>query len=420
MSKKSPYFVIFTVGCFITGNMIGAGILGLPIKTGMAGFWPSMAGLLALSAALFFTAVVLAKESIKRRQEIFHYPSLYHEYFGSAGKWIATLANLMILYGLLTVYLTGSATVITRLLNIPVPKFVILIAFFTIFTCITFLKPKLVFRLSTLFVVLLWISFIILVVMGERYVDPSRLAYQNWKMLPAALPIIIMAANFHSIIPTVCKRLKWNLKHIVTAFLFGALIGFVMNVIWIQVGIGVMPLKGAGGILHALQKSLPATVPLAKAIKSPLFLEASLMFTLTAIITSYISIGHTQIDFIEDIITNHTRIPPSRALSFTLSFAPPLIISIIYPDIFLGALDFVGGTGKVILFGIFPCVLAIKSTRTLVRRLLVAVPALVLFCFVLIFKVGQELGMSILKRGMNYWTHNFISHNYGPQNEPRQ
>lgn len=408
------------VGCFITGNMIGAGILGLPIKTGVAGFWPSMVGLLALSAALFFTAIVLAKESIKRRQEIFHYPSLYQEYFGHAGKWVATLANLTILYGLLTVYLTGSATVIARLLNIPVPRFVILLVFFAIFTGITFLKPKLLFKLSTLFVVLLWISFGILVVMGERYVDASRFAYQDWKMLPAALPIIVIAANFHNIIPTICKKLNWNLRDILLAFLFGAVVGFVMNAIWIQIGIGVLPLKGAGGILHALQKSLPATVPLANAIKTPLFIQAALMFTLTAIITSYISIGRTQIDFIDDVITNYTRMPRSAALNFALAFAPPLIISLVYPDIFLDALDFVGGIGKVILFGIFPCILAIRSMRSLAKRLLIAVPALLLFCVILIFKVGQGLGLSHIKRGVNYWTNNFRPHNYKPQDEFRK
>ncbi len=417
MNKKIPFSLIFMVGCFITGNMIGAGILGLPIKTGMAGFWPSMAGLLALSAALFFTAVVLAKESIKNRRENFHYPSLYQEYFGTAGKWIATLANLIILYGLLTVYLTGSTTVIARLLNVPVPKSAIMLIFFTIFTGITFFRPKLLLWCSTLFVVFLWISFGVLVIMGEKYVDASRFAYRDWKMLPAALPIIVMAANFHNIIPTICKKLNWNIRDILLAFTFGAVIGFIMNVIWIQVGIGVLNLEGAGGILNALQKNLPATVPLANAIKSPLFMQAALMFTLTAIITSYISIGRTQIDFIDDIITNHTRMPSSGFLSFALSFAPPLIISLLYPNIFLSALDFVGGTGKVILFGIFPCILAIRSMRSLLKRLLLAAPALVLFWFILIFKTGQEMGLSVLKRGVNYWTHNFESRNYEPQNK---
>ncbi|NQT22927.1 MAG: hypothetical protein HQ579_05750 [Candidatus Omnitrophica bacterium] len=411
MEKKVPFSLVFMTGCFITGNMIGAGILGLPIKTGVAGFIPSLIGLSLLSCALFFTAIILAKESIKRRQPIFHYPTLYGEYFGSFGKWLAIIANLIILYGLITIYLTGSVAIITRLINIPVPKFVVTLIFFVIFTMITITNPRFLLRCSTLFVVLLWLAFAVIVIMGERYVDTSRYTYTDWGMFPAALPIMVMAANYHNIIPTVCKKLKWDLKSIVTAFLFGSIIGFIMNALWIQIGIGVLPLQGSGGLLEALQKNIPATVPLANAIRTPVFLEASLLFALLAIITSYISIGNTHVDFIDDIIVNHTRLKSSKILTLVLAFAPPLVITLIYPDIFLNTLDFVGGIGKVLLFGVLPCIIALITMRSLVKRILFVVPTMLLFAGIFLFKLGQELHLVRNMPKTQYWKYNFTPYN---------
>jgi tyrosine-specific transport protein len=101
----------------------------------------------------------------------------------------------------------------------------------------------------------------------------------------------------------------------------------------------------------------------------------------------------------------------NRALTIGIVFAPPLAIALAYPDIFLNALDFVGGIGVVILFGIFPCIIALKRKGPLFKRLVFAVPVLILFVSILFFKAQQELGMSRLKPTVEYWTNfRFFSH----------
>jgi tyrosine-specific transport protein len=398
------------VACFITGNLIGAGILGLPIKTGVAGFLPSLAGTFMISCAMFLTAMVLARESVSTHQEVFHYPSMYRQYFGPFGKWAATAANLVILYGSLLVYITGATAIIIDFSHTGIPRELIILLFFIPVTAVTIINPKSLLKFNTFFVILLLVSFAGLVAMGERYVEAQRLERVDWAMLPAALPIIVMAANFHSIIPTVCKQLKWNFRDITIAIFAGTLIGFIMNSIWIHTGIGVLPLSGQGGIVHALDNNLPATVPLAEAIKTHLFTPVSIVFAIVAIVTSYISFGNTTMDFIDDIMTNHIKVK-NRLLTVGLAFFPPLIIAIVYPDIFLNALDFVGGIGVVILFGIFPCVIALKRKGHLFRKVLLFAPVLVLFIAILLFKGLQESGNSGLNPKVEYWTNfRFFSH----------
>ena len=75
-----------------------------------------------------------------------------------------------------------------------------------------------------------------------------------------------------------------------------------------------------------------------------------------------------------------------------LTFVPPLIISIIYPDIFLKALNIVGGVGIVILFGILPSILAIIRAKTTSKRTL-GIAMLILFTVFLLFQLGQQFGL---------------------------
>jgi len=66
---------VFLIVCLIVGNMIGAGILALPINTGLSGFLLSLVGMLVLGGAMFFSAVVLSGEAIAEKTEVFNYPS---------------------------------------------------------------------------------------------------------------------------------------------------------------------------------------------------------------------------------------------------------------------------------------------------------------------------------------------------------
>ncbi len=100
------------IALLVTGNLIGAGILALPMQTGGAGILYSFLGMVVFGGAMYFTALVLAKEAVERKEDNFNYPSLYESYLGPWGKWLATGANLLILYGLLTAYIGDGLTII--------------------------------------------------------------------------------------------------------------------------------------------------------------------------------------------------------------------------------------------------------------------------------------------------------------------
>jgi len=408
MRSKLNIMLIIAVVLLIIGNVIGAGILGLPIETGLAGFYPSLIGMLFIAVVMYFTSIVLSNEAIRTQESNFHYPSLYHQYLGNAGKWIAIVAYLLIFYGTLTAYLTGAASIIVELFHPPLSTSMIIVIFAGILTAIAMANMKILHRYNSAFVVLMLIAFALIVVMTQKFVEPARLAHHDWRFFPASIPIIIISLNFYNIIPMICKDLKWNPAAIWKAVFFGLFIGYALNAIWMQVSLGSLPLGGdTVSISSALQNNYPATVPLAQKVQSPMFTSYSLIFAVLAITTSFLSNGKGLMGFVDDLTINHFKFfkKPNQLVSGLVSFGPPLLIALIYPNIFLKALDIVGGIGIVILFGILPCLIAIIRPNRLFRVLGILV--LIAFCFFLLIEFAREFGLLKLEPSIEYWKYNF-------------
>lgn len=406
MSSKAPSDAvkIIVVAFLITGNLIGAGILALPVNTGLAGLIPSLVGMIAICGMMYFSAVVLAREANTSRQESFNYPSLYHQHLGSGGKWVAVLANLLILYGLLTAYLTGGSTIITQLFNIKSPLFsgVIMLLLFFVVTGVTVLGVGLIKKFNSLLMVLLWGSFFIIVFIAGRHVEVQRLAFHDWAFLPATVPIIVTSFHFHNIIPTVCADMKWDSRLVSRAMLLGMIIGFAMNAIWIFVGVGALPLTGTISLDAAYHANIPATVPLSQIIGSGAFVVFAMIFALIAIMTSYVANGLGLMGFIRDLTENFlgTRNP---VIVIVLAFGPPLIVSYLFPDIFLKAMNLVGGVGIVVLFGILPSLISFKKTTRKPVKIF-SVCMCLLFSLFLLLELGQEFGLLHLNPSVEHWT----------------
>jgi tyrosine-specific transport protein len=399
MNKGAGFFSVVTVAFLITGNLVGAGILGLPVNTGIDGMLPSVVAMLIFGAAMFYTAVVLGKEAIDTEEETFNYPSLYQKYIGSAGKWVAILANMLILYGLLTAYLTGGSTIICQIFNLSAgySVLVILLVFFVL-TIFTLSGDKIIQRYNALLMILLWGSFAIIVFLGEQHVEPIRLKHCDWGFLPVAIPIIVTAFHFHNIIPNVCHSMKWDLKAVCKAMIIGMFIGFLMNAIWIQVGIGMLPLGGSeDSLIYCYKHNIPANVPMAGIIHSRTFTLFSMLFALLAITTSYVANGLGLLGFNRDLVQNFFK-TKNKGLVAIITFIPPLVIALLFPNIFLKAINLVGGVGIVMLFGVLPCIIGFLKSKSR-RGKVLAVILLLLFGAVFLLQIAEETGIIDIQPG---------------------
>ena len=394
---------VLTVGILITGNLVGAGILGLPINTGLAGFFPSLIVMVLVWGLMLGSAVVISDQVLASGEENFDLPSLFGRTLGRGGQWVAVLANLLILYGLLVAYLSGGTSILVNLFGLTGPAWVVTLVFFAFTTTIALFGVAIVRKGNAALMVVMWLAFAGLIALALPDMEPGRLAFTDLVFIPSALPIMLTAFHFHNIIPTACHSLDLDRTAVIKALLLGTLIGLGMNTLWNLTVMGALPVADAGhdNVLYAFESGLPATVPLAAIVSSKLFTSCGLTFAILAITTSYLTNGTALLAFCRDMSQGllKTRNP---ILIATLAFGPPLAVTLFFPNLFLKALDVVGGVGISLLFGILPGVLLIRQARS-PRAKALGLVMVVCFAAILLFELGQEFGLLRLDPENELW-----------------
>ncbi len=393
---------IITMGFMVAGNLIGAGILGLPVNLGLAGLWPALLGNGLVCLLMYSTACILAGQKSLTESKTADYPTLFQKELGAGGKWVAVAGNLLILYGLLTAYLGGAGQALASMFPLA-PPLVFTLLFWGAASGLTLFGMEILRQGNALLMTLLLVSFTALVVFCLQKADVSRLASHDWGFAPATLPILVTAFNFHNLIPTLCRSVEHDHQAVRRAMALGILLGLAMNVVWITAVTAALPLSGNGGvsILSAFQQNQPATVPLAALLHSNVFSVIALVFTLLAITTSYMTTGTALTSFLTDLAGSWSR-RPGHGLVAALCFGPPLAVALTYPDLFLTALNVVGGVGIGLIFGVLPALVCIRQSRS--RMLTAAGWALLLaFGTVLLLEIGQELGMLQIHPSVEHW-----------------
>jgi len=393
MKERHPLITLLATAFLITGSLVGAGILGLPIEAGIPGFFPSVLMILIFGSGMYFTSLVLAQENLETRSENFNFPSLYSLHLGNFGKWTAIVVHLFILYGLLIAYLVGATAIIADLLHITHHLNWVLFILFCILTLLSATGVKLASEYNTPLVILLCLIFVAVIFISVKNVHFIRLTHTHWIFTPVVAPIIVTSFFFQNLIPDVTKNLSWKKSHVFTAISIGMIICALMNILWTGIGIGDLPFAhNINSLVHAYQHQLPANIPMAHVLHSTVFTVLTALFALLAIVTSFIAQSVSLMSFNRDLMEHHFKIS-SKLFCAALTFAPPLIISLINPNIFMSALNVTGGIGIIILFGVLPCALAIIK-KSLSRPFKIAGWIfLILFLIVLLFEIASVVGL---------------------------
>jgi tyrosine-specific transport protein len=264
---------------------------------------------------------------------------------------------------MMVAYLSGGAVAASQIYGGAEGESICLIVFFIVLTALMLGGRRLVHHSNALMVILMWIAFVVIVAVTERHVHVERMRHCNWNFFPFALPVVLTAFWFHNIIPNVCRNLKWERKAIRQVVSFAVGIGVVMYLVWMLVSVGAIPLTGAkDSLTEAYRMNLPATIPLENISDSRAFKVFAMAFALLALSSSYISTALGARGFNEDLL-RHFKIKTSFPLIMFITLAPSFIIALLFKDVFIKAVNLVGGLGIAVLYGILPCVLALIRRR---------------------------------------------------------
>jgi tyrosine-specific transport protein len=354
-TKNSPS--VFGGALLVTGSCVGAGMLGLPIMTGLVGFFPSL--ILFFIAAIFmtFTALLLVEVQQEFSQPV-NLSTMCGFSLGKVGRFLCWVTYLFLFYALLVAYtaLSGHHTslLLEHFLSVNLPEWVGSLFFVILFGAVVYRGTTPVDLLNRFFMVFKILAYFGLIFVGSRFIDTNLYSRVSWNYLLPAIPIMIISFGFHNMVPSLVKHFGNDSRKVVLSILWGVLMTVVVNLLWQWVALGSIPVGGKDGLMDSYQKGVDAAQSMSMVLSTPsvsLFSNALAFF---AIMTSFLAQSMSLVHFLQDATQVKVKEGQESFPITCLALLPPLLIAILGPNLFFSALNFAGGICTMLLFGVLP------------------------------------------------------------------
>lgn len=338
----------------IGGSCVGAGMLGLPIVTGLSGFYPSLVMLL-ISWAFMTTTALLVLEVNNWFSKDVNIISMVGLSLGKWGQRLSWILYLFLFYSLLVAYQAGIGSDVsamsTHFVGHHIQPWLGTFFFILLFGCLIYAGTRSVDIFNRFLMAGKILSYFGIVVLGLMNISPNLLERSNIHSIFFSLPILIISFGFHNMIPTISSYMKGNLKRIRIVILSGSLFALIVYLLWDLIVLGIVPLEGKYGIMESLNAGKDASVAIAGILGNSWVTRFAQGLAFFSLLTSMLLQSLALVHFLADGL--QTKYKESVSL-LVLVLAPPFLLSILKPDIFFKALDFAGGICAVVLFGILP------------------------------------------------------------------
>jgi tyrosine-specific transport protein len=361
MDKKLIQIVLF-----IAGNAIGAGVLGLPVTLGGAGFWPSLLAIFILYGAMLHTGQILANCVIETRS--FDLPSLFQKTLGKPGVIIFSMAYFTLFFCLLVAYWTGLGSIFSEV-SFPCRGALFLVVTLLLFHGFRSIGPLNVVLTGGFIIAFTVLIFSIFQVKGEALVRIG-----DWGVVNRSLAVILCSYGFHGAVPFVCSQLDFDKKSIEKAITWGAFFPFLFNVIILWASFRAL---NPEELARGLAQGLPVFAILSQKEGMHLCALWGQIFSFFAIITSLIGVSLTMGNALQDCFSGRAMKLPIIGVTVFL----PFIISFYNPSIFIRTLEFSGGILLNIIAGILPLIVRIRARKSNLFR---DVTLLIIFSYILL------------------------------------
>ncbi|KAL6896940.1 hypothetical protein ACP4OV_007512 [Aristida adscensionis] len=192
------------------------------------------------------------------------------------------------------------------------------------------------------------LSFTSLVVVASGNLQWSSLLEANFAATPQSIPIIALSFVYQNVVPVLCTDLEGDLSKVRTAIVAGTAIPLGLFLVWDAVILGTIPvLAGSSTVSDPLEQLRSSNGMVGPIVE---------IFSFLAIGTSFIGFVLGLSDFLADLL----KLPSgqNKPLPYIITLVPPLILSLLDPEIFFKALDFAGTYGVLVLFGVFPAAMS--------------------------------------------------------------
>ena len=345
----------------IAGCCIGAGMLGLPITTGLVGFFPSIIILFAAWGFMFSTSKLLIEANSWFPKQEINLITLAGKILGKSGQILVWGLFLMLFYSLLAAYFIKGGDILYSTLLISLPyaspatgTAILFIVSLVVLNC----KLSILDRANYIFMIILFLSFCLLLQQSLDHADIKNLSHQSYDGVIFLFPFLIIAFGYHNLIPSIRNYLEQDDLKLSKAIYYGSIIPLIIYTIWICAMLSIIPLNGEYSITSSFAKNQIATEPLSAITGSGLVHISAMLFSFAAIITSIFGQGLSLVDFFTDGLSLPKK---HRFAASLLAMLPPYAIIQFNPDIFFTCLGLAGGVAAALLYGFLPALIVYRG-----------------------------------------------------------
>lgn len=367
LSRRQPS--VWWGAMIICGTVVGAGMFTLPVV--MAGAWFGWAMMLLLISwgGMLLSGLLFMRVSLTYPPGT-GYDTLTKDLLGRGWAALNGLSILFVLGILTYAYISASGPVYQHSisqLGLPISTAEAKVLLTLCVAVVVWLGTTGVSRLMT-FCVLAKILLLIVLFGGllTQVNVPSLLSgpaagERYWPYALGVLPFCLASFGYHGNITGLVNYYGGNKQNITRALVLGTLLSLALYLFWLTSTMGNLPraafpeIVKQGGDIAALIAALRAHLHV-----NALALMMSI-FSHFAVIASFLGVTAGLFDFIADRL-GFANSPGARLKTASLTFLPPLLASIWWPNGFVAAIGF-AGLFATLWAVIIPALLAWKSQQ---------------------------------------------------------
>jgi len=382
----------------IAGTTIGVGMLALPIATGEAGFFPSIAIYFLCWLFMLCTGLLLL-EVCQWMPKDSNLITMAHKLFGAWGKGLCWIVYLFLFVTVMIAHVAGGGDVLSQLSGGSLSRWASALVYVVMFSPVVYLGTKSVDRLNLILMSGVVITYLLFIGFSYDHVNFSLLTRGEWSKAWLAIPVLFTAFTYQVIIPTLMTYMERDVKKVRLSIILGTTIPLAVYLIWEMLILGIIPLND---LTEASVLGQTAIWPLQKIVGRATIFNIGKAFAFFTLTTSYIALSLAYLDFLADGLKIKKK-GMRKILLCLLVFLPPTVIALTYPHIFLKALGYAGGYSCAILFGLFPPTMVwigryVKKYPKAEKRLPGGRAMLCMLIFFILLELGIEIFQDVISK----------------------
>ncbi|WP_076416548.1 aromatic amino acid transport family protein [Shewanella sp. UCD-KL12] len=354
----------------VAGTAIGGGMLALPLATASLGTIPAFLLLITIWGISIYTSLLMLEINLRTGVgDNVH--AITGKLLGKGGQLIQGASFMSLLFALTMVYLMGGSSLLESRfepLGITLNNQVAVLLFTVLFGGMIAIGVSWIDKVSRV----LFSSMVVLLVIVVAFLLPDvdvsvMLAMSSNEAISsselnnlwlAAVPIVFTSFGFHVCIATIVRYLDGDAVSLRKVLIIGSTIPLVCYILWLMVTLGTL----GGETVHGFEGSLPLLVTALQGLADSELLKQCIdLFANLALITSFLGVTMSLFDYIAEL-TRAKNDVAGRAKTWLITFIPPLLCALFYPDGFFQVLGF-AAIPLVVMIIFLPIAMALKQRK---------------------------------------------------------